>query len=86
MKTNNNFSRFSLVVLVLLSFITVLPLQRVTAEDTIKIGVLQTVEHEALDAVLKGFEETLNNSELADRVEINVQNASGDMVNLQSMS
>lgn len=86
MKTNNKFSRFSLVVLVLLSFITVLPLQRVTAEDTIKIGVLQTVEHEALDAVLKGFEETLKNSELADRVEINVQNASGDMANLQSMS
>lgn len=59
---------------------------QVKAQDKIKIGVLQTVEHEALDAVLKGFQETIEKSSLADRVEFDVQNASGDMSNLQSMA
>lgn len=60
--------------------------QVVSAQETIKIGVLQTVEHEALDAVLKGFEETLEASDFGDQIEIDVQNASGDMANLQSMA
>lgn len=86
MRTKNLFSRFSIWTLVAIVFMTLLPVSEVFAADPIKIGVLQTVEHEALDAVLKGFEETVKKSELAEKVEINVQNASGDMANLQSMS
>lgn len=55
-------------------------------EDTINIGVVQYVEHEALDAVLKGFQETLDNSEYADRIEWDINNASGDQSSLQSLS
>lgn len=55
-------------------------------EDTINIGVVQYVEHEALDAVLKGFQETLDNSEYGDRIEWDINNASGDQSSLQSLS
>lgn len=67
------------------SFIT---LQQVgaQAEETIKIGVLQLVQHEALDAVLKGFTETLDASDYADQIEWDIQNANGDQSTLQSMS
>lgn len=63
-------------------------LQQVGAQmdETIKIGVLQLVQHEALDAVLKGFTETLDASDYADQIEWDVQNANGDQSTLQSMS
>lgn len=54
--------------------------------DTIKIGVLQLVQHEALDAVLKGFTETLDASDYAEQIEWDIQNANGDQSTLQSMS
>lgn len=67
------------------SFVT---LQQVDAqaEETIKIGVLQLVQHEALDAVLKGFTETLDASDYANQIEWDIQNANGDQSTLQSMS
>ena len=55
-------------------------------EETINIGVVQYVEHEALDAVLKGFQETLDNSAYGDRIEWDINNASGDQSSLQSLS
>lgn len=55
-------------------------------EEPIKIGVLQLVQHEALDAVLKGFTETLDASDYADRIEWDIQNAHGDQSSLQSIS
>lgn len=55
-------------------------------EQPIKIGVLQLVQHEALDAVLKGFTETLDASDYADRIEWDIQNANGDQASLQSIS
>lgn len=58
----------------------------VQAQETIKIGVVQYVEHEALDAVLKGFTETLDNSDYADQIEWDINNASGDQASLQSIS
>ena len=55
-------------------------------EETIKIGVVQYVEHEALDVVLKGFQETLDSSAYGDRIEWDINNASGDQASLQSLS
>lgn len=84
-------NRFSLIVALVLS-LSLSILSPLTAlaqdEDTepIRIGVLQFVEHEALDAVLKGFEETLNASDFADRIEWDIQNGNGDQANLQSIS
>jgi putative ABC transport system substrate-binding protein len=42
-----------------------------------KVGVIQLVQHEALDAATQGFEDALKDK-LGDSVEIEVQNAAGD--------
>lgn len=42
-----------------------------------KVGVIQLVQHEALDAATKGFQDALK-AQLGDDVEIEVQNASND--------
>lgn len=85
--SKGNFKCFSKVVMVfLLLLLLLIPKNNVQAQESIKIGVLQTVEHEALNAVLKGFETTIRSSSLGERIEIEVQNASGDMANLQSMA
>ena len=49
----------------------------VAEEETYSIGICQLVQHDALDAATKGFEETLR-AKLGDRVKIDPQNASGD--------
>ena len=49
-------------------------------EDTIKIGVVQLVQHEALDAATKGFEDVLKES-FGDKVVVDIQNASGEPTN-----
>lgn len=55
-------------------------------EEPIKIGILQYVEHEALDAAREGFIQRLEESEYGDRIEFDVQNASGNQTTLQSIS
>ncbi len=49
-------------------------------EKVFKVGVCQLVQHEALDAATQGFVDALKEA-LGDKVEIDVQNASGDSVN-----
>ena len=44
---------------------------------TLKVGVVQLVQHEALDAATKGFTDALKDA-LGDKVEVEVKNASGD--------
>lgn len=51
-----------------------------SAEDTIKVGVVQLVQHEALDAATKGFEDVLKES-FGDKVVVDIQNASGEPTN-----
>jgi len=46
-------------------------------EQQYNIGVLQLVQHEALDAATKGFQDALT-EKLGDKVSFNVQNAQGD--------
>lgn len=85
---NRQFTLLSTVVAVLLTLMPLTSLTQVVKaeEEAIKIGVVQYVEHEALDAVLKGFQDTLDQSDYADRIEWDINNASGDQASLQSLS
>lgn len=47
------------------------------SDKTYKIGLIQLVQHEALDAATEGFKEVLT-EKLGDKVEFDYQNASGD--------
>ena len=46
-------------------------------EKTYHVGILQLVQHEALDAATKGFRDALT-EKLGDKVVFDEQNASGD--------
>lgn len=52
----------------------------------IKIGVLQYVEHNALDAARQGFVDRLNDSPYGEQIVWDIKNASGDQANLQSIT
>lgn len=81
-----NFIKAVAVLTVLLSSFAGIQLTASAQEETIKIGILQYVEHEALDAAREGFIERLEESDYADRIEFDVQNASGNQTTLQSIS
>ena len=51
-----------------------------------KVGVVQIVQHPALDESNKGFVDALNKRGLTDKIEIDQQNAQGDQSNLQSIA
>lgn len=51
-----------------------------TGDKTYKVGVVQLVQHEALDAATKGFTDALKES-LGDKVEVVEKNSSGDSNN-----
>lgn len=77
------------MLVALLMMIQMLPVGRVNAQDDtapIKIGVLQFVKMKALDDVVVGFQEKLNQSDIADRIEWDVQVGSGDMASMQSFA
>lgn len=82
----NKFMAFISLMLLFSSMFTALPFNASAQEEMIKLGVLQFVEHDALDATLKGFKETIEESPYKDKVEWDIQNASGDTANLQSFS
>ena len=50
------------------------------------VGVVQIVQHPALDEANKGFVQALNDRGLADKIEIDQQNAQGDQSNLRSIA
>ena len=58
------------------------------AEDVIQIGVLQLVEHPALDAAYQGFVDGLAEAGfvVGDKIEIDFRNAQADQSNLMTMS
>ena len=47
-------------------------------DDTYVVGIVQTVQHEALDAATRGFRDVLT-EKLGDKVTFNEQNAQGDI-------
>lgn len=81
-------SRLWLVALILSVFTGLSNLSNVQAQEdeVIRIGILQFVEHEALDAAREGFVKTIDESDIGDRVEWDIQNANGNQGNLQSIS
>lgn len=83
------FMNKSLLLAMLMSLLAIIlsPLANANAqEDTpIKIGVLQHVEHEALNDAQQGFIDRMN-EEYGDRIEWDIQNASGNMASLQSIA
>lgn len=56
------------------------------SEGKMKVGVVQIVQHPALDDSNKGFVDAINASDLKDKVEIDQQNAQGDQSNLRSIA
>lgn len=79
-----------LSVLIIVAFVlTVLSVNVVFAEDTmINIGILQLVEHAALDASYQGFVDALKEEGFEDGVNISIdyQNAQADQSNLMTIS
>ncbi|MHB9094658.1 MAG: ABC transporter substrate-binding protein [Eubacteriales bacterium] len=65
------------------------PAPSTTSEQkSLKIGIIQIVEHPALDAAREGFLETLkkNGYEVGKNLTVNYQNAQGDANNLQPIA
>lgn len=55
-------------------------------DGKMKVGIVQIVQHPALDEANKGFVDALNSSPVKDKIEIDQQNAQGDQSNLQSIA
>lgn len=55
-----------------------------TSDKTYKVGVVQLIQHEALDAATKGFTDALKEA-LGDKVEVVKKNASGDSNNCSTI-
>jgi putative ABC transport system substrate-binding protein len=55
-------------------------------EKSIKIGISQIIEHPALDAARKGFEDVLGESEFKEKLNIETQSAQGDMSIAQNIA
>lgn len=56
-----------------------------TEKDTYSIGVVQLVQHDALDAATQGFVDTLT-EKLGDKVTFDVQNANGESTNCTTIA
>lgn len=71
----------------LLSVLATTPNHTVSAQEEtpIKIGILQHVEHEALNDAQQGFIDRMN-EEYGDRIVWDIQNASGNIAGLQSLA
>lgn len=73
-------------LLVLLTLVLTLCMVSAHAEGkTFRVGIIQFVQHEALDAATQGFVDELQ-ARLGDRVECIVQNASGDTANCATIA
>ena len=57
-----------------------------TSNGEYKVGVVQLVEHPALDAANKGFVDALKEKGLADKTAFDQQNAQADQSNLNSIA
>ena len=56
------------------------------SDGKMKVGVVQIVQHPALDEANKGFVEALEKRGLKDKIEIDQQNAQGDQSNLRTIA
>lgn len=88
---NNYLTRIhktTLVALIGLLLSLLLPIMTVNAKETIKVGVLQYVEHDSLSATYEGFVAGLEEAGYKDGDNLTIQflNASGDNANMQTMT
>lgn len=65
------------IVALVLTLMMVLSCSAMAEDKTYEVGILQLVQHEALDQATQGFMDTLT-AKLGDKVKFDVQNASGD--------
>lgn len=58
------------------------------SDNTVKVGILQYMEHDSLSAARKGFEAELaeNGYKEGEKITLDYQNAQGDQANLQTIS
>ena len=80
--------KLSILILIAV-LVSILSAGSVLAEDDlIKIGILQLVEHPALDAAYQGFVDALTEAGYTDgvNIEIDYQNAQADQSNLMTIS
>ena len=77
---------FTLILALCLAIL--IPFASFAQTDAIQIGVLQLVEHPALDAAYKGFVDGLAEAGFVDgeNIEIDFRNAQADQSNLMTMS
>lgn len=75
------------IILVVLS-VLLCSLPALAADDVYQIGVIQLVEHDALDAAYKGFVDGLAEAGYVDgeNIAIDFQNAQGDQSNIQTIA
>ena len=61
---------------------------KIQKKDSLKIGVLQLVEHDALDSAFRGFKDALEEAGYFDgkNIEIDYQNAQGEQANCQTIA
>lgn len=78
----------SVLLLVLAVAMAITPGLTAAQDKVIKIGVLQLVEHAALDAAYQGFIDSLTEDGYIDgkNIEVDYQNAQADQANLMTMS
>lgn len=79
--------RLSVLALASLSLVACASQSQSTKEDTVKLGIIQLVEHEDLDNTREGFLQALADAGLTEgeNLTINLQNAQGDQSKLQTM-
>lgn len=79
--------KFAVLFILALCF-AVTAASSVFADDVIQIGVLQLVEHPALDAAYQGFVDGLDEAGfvVGEKIEIDFRNAQADQSNLMTMS
>ena len=65
------------IIALALALLMALACVSAVAEETYNIGIVQLVQHEALDQATKGFQDALTEL-LGDKVKFDLQNASGD--------
>lgn len=78
----------SMLLLVIVVVMAITPGLTAAQDKVIKIGILQLVEHAALDAAYQGFIDSLAEDGYVDgkNIEVDYQNAQADQANLMTMS
>ena len=81
----NNKIRRILSALVCVALLVTMAIPAMAEEKVYHVGIVQLVEHNALDASTQGFEDALK-EKLGDQVEFDYQNAQGEVANCATIA